>query len=408
MISNSQISLENKYLAILTIYAEKVIDAIQIKSFYFTHNVNQKLFDLLIEEFEEKGIIDAECINNKLQSYEIDHFTNVISADIPMSNILQHFEEIQKELFINHKKRLTEDIYSKYKSGKITFDNYLKKLDIIQDALIEDEDGVMTEEEFDKNINTELIRIPLNHFQKLNETLELVQNDFLVVGANTGTGKSGFLLNLMNDLIEKYQCVYFNMEMSKSTIYKRMISIRADIPIKDVFIPKSDNQARLISKAKKDYIDNRVRILHRISDIDEIEMFIRRRKNKEKKHTIVFLDHLGLIQIGSNKSLYERITQVMQRLRQMCLKYDCTIIAACQLNRSSYGVEQLDLSMLKDSGEIENSASKIILLSRCKDFDKDCLEPEMLLDVCKNRDGMLNKIVAIYHKTKQTFDEKGY
>ena len=74
-------------------------------------------------------------------------------------------------------------------------------------------------------------------------------------------------------------------------------------------------------------------------------------------------------------TLYERITCVMQRLRHVCLKYDCTIIAACQLNRSSYGAEHLDLSMLKDSGEIENSASKIILLSRCQDFDKDCLEP---------------------------------
>lgn len=406
MTNETQINLENKYLAMLTIHAKEVIDAVQIKSFYFTNSINQKLFDLLLAEYAEKGIIDADCIMNKLQNTEVNHFTNVIASDIPIINILQHFEEVQRELFINYKKRLTEDIYTKYKNGKITFDNYLKKLDIIQDALIEDEDGVMTEEEFDKNINTELIQIPLNHFKKLNGTLELVQNDFLVIGANTGTGKSGFLLNLMNDLIDKYQCIYFNMEMSKSTIYKRMISIRANVPIKDVYSPKTEYQASLINKAKKDYVDNRVRILHRISDIDEIEMFIRRRKNKEQKHTVVFLDHLGLIQASSNKSLYERMTQVMQRLRQICLKYDCTIIAACQLNRSSYGSNTLDLSMLKDSGEIENSASKIILLSRCEGFDKDCLEPEMLLDICKNRDGMLSKIVTVYHKTKQTFEEK--
>lgn len=408
MTNEPQINLENKFLAMLTLYTDKVIDAIQIKSFYFTNSINQKLFDLLVSEYEEKGIIDGDCINNKLESSEINHYANVMSSDTPLSDILQHFEEIQRELFVNYKKRLTEDIYSKYKNGKITFDNYLKKLDVIQDALIEDEDGIITEEEFDGNINTEKIQISLEHFKKLNQTLELVQNDFLVVGANTGTGKSGFLLNLMNDLINKYQCIYFNMEMSKSTIYKRMISIRADVPIKDVSKPSTEYQASLVNKAKKDYIDNRVRVIHQISDIDEIEKFIRRRKNKEQKHTIVFLDHLGLIQIGTNKSLYERITCVMQRLRHVCLKYDCTIIAACQLNRSSYGAEHLDLSMLKDSGEIENSASKIILLSRCQDFDKDCLEPEMLLDVCKNRDGMLNKIVAIYHKTKQTFEEKGF
>ena len=130
MTNEPQINLENKFLALLTLYTDKVIDAIQIKSFYFTNSINQKLFNLLVSEYEEKGIIDVDCINNKLESSEINHYANVVSSDISLSDILQHFEEIQRELFVNYKKRLTEDIYSKYKNGKITFDNYMKKLNI--------------------------------------------------------------------------------------------------------------------------------------------------------------------------------------------------------------------------------------------------------------------------------------
>ena len=85
------------------------------------------------------------------------------------------------------------------------------------------------------------------------------------------------------------------------------------------------------------------------------------RKN-EKKHTIVFIDHLGLTRIESMKSLYEQTTEVAKELRQICLEYDCTIIGASQLNRGAYNSEEITLSMLKDSGELENSASKVILL----------------------------------------------
>ena len=66
-----------------------------------------------------------------------------------------------------------------------------------------------------------------------------------------------------------------------------------------------------------------------------------------------------------------RLLKVAKQLRQICLEYDCTIISASQLNRGAYSSDELSLSMLKDSGELENSASKVILLYRDKDSNKD-------------------------------------
>ena len=71
----------------------------------------------------------------------------------------------------------------------------------------------------------------------------------------------------------------------------------------------------------------------------------------------------------------------------------------------SYNANELNLSMLKDSGELENSSSKVILLYRDKDCSKDSLEPTMILDIVKNRDGQLGKINYKYYKTKQIFEE---
>ena len=86
----------------------------------------------------------------------------------------------------------------------------------------------------------------------------------------------------------------------------------------------------------------------------------------------------------------------------MCLEYDCTIISASQLNRSAYSNE-LSISMLKDSGEIENSSSKTMLINRFKD---DQPITEIDLEVAKNRDGLTGIIIMKYDKTKQIFKEK--
>ena len=196
-----------------------------------------------------------------------------------------------------------------------------------------------------------------------------------MIGASTGTGKSGLMLNLMNDLMNKYQCIYFNMEMSKSTIYKRIISINSEVPVNNIEKPETKYQEEKVNDAIKNISDKKLVIEHKATYLQEIKAVLKTMKN-DSKHTILFLDHIGLIKISGYKSPYEQMTEVAKQLRQICLDYDCTIIAACQLNRSSYNSNELNLSMLKDSGELENSSSKVILMYREKDCSKDSLEPK--------------------------------
>ena len=130
-------------------------------------------------------------------------------------------------------------------------------------------------------------------------------------------------------------------------------------------------------------------------------------KMKDKnRHTIIFIDHLGLVKIDGMKSLYEQATEVAKQLRQICLEYDCTIISASQLNRGAYSSDEITLSMLKDSGELENSASKVMLLYKSREAKKEDLMQDMIFDVAKNRDGYTGTIEAVYDKEKQIFTER--
>ena len=291
------------------------------------------------------------------------------------------------------------------KQGEIKYDDFMQKMKELDSIEINDNITTLTKKEIIDNINVENSNILFKDYAKLNNYLQLVQGDFLIIGATTGAGKSGFMLNLMNQLMVDYQCIYFNMEMSKSTIYKRLVSINASIPIKDILQPQSDYQAKKIENSMNILEKANLIVEHKANDIKQIRSAVAKLKDKNR-HTILFIDHLGLTKVDGMKSLYEQATEVAKQLRQMCLEYDCTIVSASQLNRGAYSSEEITLSMLKDSGELENSASKVILLSRDIESNADAEIVDMNINIAKNRDGVCGTIKMVYDKTKQVFEEK--
>ena len=64
--------------------------------------------------------------------------------------------------------------------------------------------------------------------------------------------------------------------------------------------------------------------------------------------------------------------------------------------------------MLKDSGELENSSSKVIMLYKDKNQDtkNDLYTNDMIIDIVKNRNGLCGRIPLKYYKSKQIFKEK--
>ena len=255
----------------------------------------------------------------------------------------------------------------------------MKKLDDIQ--LIETT-PTLTKQEILDNINIKQSRINFNKFRKLNDTLQLVKGDFLIIGATTGAGKSGLMLNLLNDLMTGFQCIYFNMERRALFI---TVSFDGDIPINALLLPTTNQKEIMEASLNK---SAKMIIEHKANDIKQIRGIIGKLKDKNR-HTI-FIDHLGLCRVDNNRSLYEQATEVAKQLRQICFEYDCTIISASQLNRGAYSSDELTLSMLKDSGELENSASKVILLYKNKDKERSIDDPtvNMTIEIAKNRDGI--------------------
>lgn len=403
---NNRQEIENEYLALL-LNKNDLFNFIQVKPEYLYFAENKKILKYSIECFEKWGCINFEKIVEKHKDVNLEYAVELMCDTFYHQNAWKEQFKLGEESIIKfYKEDVIKWCNDKLKRGEISYDEFMRRMNILDNIILVDNTPELTAKEIMENIKNENAGVNFNKFPKMNNYLKMVQGDFLIIGATTGAGKSGLMLNLMNDLMTGFQCIYFNMEMSKSTIYKRLVSIKAGVRVNDVEKPQTDYQRNLINNAIQEIEKAKLIIEHQATDIKQIRSAVAKLKDKNK-HTILFIDHLGLCKCDGTKSLYEQATEVAKQLRQMCLEYDCTIISASQLNRSAYGSDEVTLNMLKDSGELENSASKVILLFRDKDSNKDDDEPIMNIEIAKNRDGICGTVQMRYDKTKQIFTEKG-
>lgn len=401
----NRIENEKEYLALL-LNKPDLFSITQIRPNWLFLRENQKMLEQCLECFNQYGVVNPTKIVEKHKDFNAIYFLELFSETWWHENAWKEQLKIAEESIVKfYKEDIIKVMNEKLKRNEINYDEFMTKMKELDDITLVENSPTLTKQEMMENINAVNSRVRFLKFTKLDNILRMVQGDFLIIGATTGAGKSGLMLNFMNDLMARYQCIYFNMEMSKSTIYKRLVSIEAQIKVEDVEKPKSEYQRNLINKSLQKIEDCKLVVEHKASDIKQIKSVVAKLKDKNR-HTVLFIDHLGLTKCDGTKSLYEQATEVAKQLRQMCLEYDCTIISASQLNRSAVMSEELNISMLKDSGELENSASKVILLYRDKESDKSSPIIKMNVEVAKNRDGICGNTKMIYNKEQQIFKEE--
>ena len=400
--------IERELLALVLNKAE-VVDLLQIKPRWLHKEENRRMLQYAVECYKNNKVITPGLIMQVHKDFDANYYMELFVNELWYENTWkQQLDVAQESVLKFYKEDIIKRLNEQLKMGAISYDYFMENMNKIGDFQLLENATELSKKEILESINEEKARINLNKFAKLNNILKLVQGDFLIIGATTGMGKSGLMINLMADLMNTYQCIYFNMEMSKSTIYKRLVAVKADMQVNQIEHPVNEYQETIINQALDEIENAKLIIEHKANDMTMIKSTIAKMKDKNK-HTVVFIDHLGLVKIDGAKSLYEQATEVAKELRQICLEYDCTIISASQLNRGAYASDEITLSMLKDSGELENSASKVILLYKDKDAKKEDLMQNVIFDVAKNRDGYTGIIEAIYDKEKQAFKEKkGY
>ena len=394
VISMNNETLEYELLALIINYPELLERNILKKEYFFGQD--QILFNAILTEYKKHKVLLVENLS-KYSGFNLEYYFKLQTDNLWNTNKEIKFEELQKGIIDKYKRRRFKEITDTY-SG-----NYEKTIQDLE-RLLEinyQENSYINSEDVINSLFNEKRQLKLG-YEEFDKDLNLSQNDLLIIGAGSGTGKTAFALNLLLKLCEDYQCIYFNMEMSKDILYKRLIAIKTGISLKDLNNAKklSSNDLRKISVASSD-LENIILINGSVNTPIVKKNIL---NIKTDKHIVVFLDHIGLIKASGN-SLYEKMTNVAKDLRTICLDCNCTIIGLCQLSRVSQKNNEIPkLQDLRDSGEIEQSARKVVLLY---DEEKDSTNENhnMKMIIAKNDDG--NRVIKdfVFERYTQRFKE---
>lgn len=354
------------------------------------------MFKILKNQYlEYKEFIVDKLIKNK--NFDIYYFTKLLNENYFSSSREIKFNEFEKYLIDRYKKQQYEKAVREYEGNPQKLYKKLTELNEInynENEYITAKDIYDTIESKNETIN---IGYPL-----LDKGLNLSKHDLVILAGGTGTGKTAFALNLLMKLSKNYQCIYFNQEMGKNILYRRILSMTTGIDIRKLremnLITEEYNK---VNYALDEIERRKIILINKAVTITEIERGIS--NIKTNKHIIAFVDHIGLIK-APGKSLYERMTETAKELRRISINYDCTIIGLCQLSRGQQKENRTPtIQDLRDSGEIEQSARKVLLIFNEKPNENKIQDIQIIIGKNDDGDKLIKKFK--FDKYKQLFEE---
>jgi len=217
----------------------------------------------------------------------------------------------------------------------------------------------------------------------------------IVIGARPWVWKSMFAINMIAKNIQSWEkTALFSLEMKSKQVLRRLLAMNSGVWVRklkkkvewDSLSKVHDGFNKLSEQMDKFYcIDN----LHTIG---EIERKIRYLVHKEWV-TMVYLDYLQLIRNPDVKNNpIEALSDMSQRLKQLALQLDITIVELSQLNRESDKSAIKRASQLRWSWSIEQDADMVRILDK---LDEEWSKIQVSVQKC--RDWRIGDIELLQH-----------
>lgn len=229
--------------------------------------------------------------------------------------------------------------------------------------------------------------------ERLDEALHISPGDFIIIGGRPSAGKTALSLQIAASIAKQnYTVYYFSLETSKRKLGARLMANQIYCPLDTV-----KNKAVSLNE-----IDGQAKNM-------KMPLYIRSAAGKSvawmkaqalrKKAQVIFVDYLQLIHETGAKDRYAAITAISIALHELAQTTGIVVVALAQLNRnpSKPGATPTN-SDLRESGQIEQDADAIILLSG-DNPDK------YLFRLSKNKEGEIGDLPITFNKQIQRFQE---
>lgn len=389
---------------------------------------------------------DLTCINSEMFSESIlgaifsvfehkgdkDINPMVIVSKIGSESFLGHsLEELLQELVIEHDASISdayceEMIFKEYQTKQINqfLNHHIISPDSIDEFMNELKEVMSGLErpnnESDVTKLSELVSLKDNYFNPRNEKkLKLGfseidkaiggidDGDVTIIAARPGVGKSAFSLQMIRKFgRDGVKVGYFNLEMAKKQIYERAVASSSGIDLSRIRLGKSflNNEKSLFDDGNEQMAkENNVFVISGIQTISSI-----RQLQKKYGFDVVVIDYLQLIKPDGkrNGNRIAEVGDISRGLKEIAEDFSISVIALSQLNRASEQNRDKEpsLSELRESGDLEQDASTVIMLWNS---NRDDLS-EKMVKVEKSRNGNTVRQKLYFDGKHMTFSINDY
>lgn len=230
--------------------------------------------------------------------------------------------------------------------------------------------------------------------ESLDRDLFISPGNFVIIGGRPSAGKTAFSLQMAANMArDGKRVLYFSYETDCGTLRNRLMANLLNV---DLGLIKS-KQAKV---SDLDRIANMKKMPLKLCQAAGRNTAWIKAKTMQCEAEVIFIDYLQLIPSSGNKSRYEAVTEISMQLHTMAQTMGVTIVALAQLNRNAAQGGQPTNADLRESGQIEQDADAIILLSGDGS--------EYYAGLTKNKEGGTGELNLDFDKAKQKFYRKPY
>jgi replicative DNA helicase len=230
---------------------------------------------------------------------------------------------------------------------------------------------------------------------KLDRLTYIDKGDYVIFGGRPSSGKTAFTLQTMMNMAKERKVVYFSLETSKEKVFDRLISNYTNTSFSEIKQGTIQNWTPIIESYDTFSKLNFEIVAAAGWTVDQIKA-----KAIQSKAEVIYIDYLTLIK-ADGKNKLEQTTNTSIAIHTMAQQCGITVIALSQLNRG--GEKELDMTALRESGQIEQDADCILLL-QSTDPKEPCADRELI--IAKNKEGEVGKLVLSFDGLHQKFYER--
>ncbi|CUU75820.1 replicative DNA helicase [Campylobacter hyointestinalis] len=425
----------------------EIYDLISPSDFYLKGHAD--VYSAMVECLNHDEPIDLAFIKKRLaNNFDDKIFTEIVTTnsilDIKKYALELKEKSIKRSLVkVAHKipNKVNEDKASRDIVDEISGEIY-SLVDNSNGGVIKESkeiiEGVIKEIEKQKTlIDKDVVGVDTG-FKRLNEmTKGFKDGDLVIIAARPGMGKTAFVLNLVQKVLNQdLGVVFFSLEMPATQLMLRLLSAKTSIPLQNLMTADMDNDelSRLsdacdeISRKKLFVYDSGNATIH------QVRTQMRKLKASHPEIKLCVIDYIGLM---TNSSAYSdrhlQIAEISRGLKLLARELSLPVIALSQLNRSleARANKRPMLSDLRESGAIEQDADTILFVYRNevyleqeekereqkaklegkmyeKKFVPNKIEENAEIIVGKNRNGPTGTAEMIFQKEFTRFVDKSY